>query len=52
MDYQTIIIIILFLAALFYVGRLVYKSLFKNDGCSAGCGKCSANFNNVPNAKK
>jgi hypothetical protein len=39
---QQVLIVILFLAALFHVARLVYKSFHAKTGCSTGCGKCSA----------
>jgi hypothetical protein len=37
---QSIIVIAAFAIALFYVGRLVYKSFKSNAGCASGCGKC------------
>lgn len=53
MDIQFILMIVIFAAALFYVGRMIYRSVSaKNDGCSTGCGKCAANFDNVPSPKK
>lgn len=53
MDIQFILVVIIFIAALFYVGRLIYRSVLpKNDGCGTGCGKCAANFDNIPNLKK
>ncbi|HEY8781638.1 MAG TPA: FeoB-associated Cys-rich membrane protein [Mucilaginibacter sp.] len=38
---QTIIIAILFAAAIFYVCRLVYRNLSAKKGCASNCGKCS-----------
>jgi len=53
MDIQFILMIIIFLAALFYVGRMIYRSVSpKGDGCATGCGKCAANFDNIPQPKK
>jgi hypothetical protein len=53
MDFQFIAVIIIFLAALFYVGRMVYRSISpKGDGCATGCGKCAANFDHIPAKKK
>lgn len=43
---QTIIIAILFAAALFYVGRLIYKSLTAKKGCGSNC-KCGVDFSNI-----
>jgi hypothetical protein len=39
---QQIIIGLLFLGALAYVGRLIYKSFQAKAACSTGCGKCGA----------
>ncbi len=53
MDIQFILMIIIFAGALFYVGRMIYRSVAsKGDGCSSGCGKCAANFDNIPTSKK
>ena len=38
---QQIVISILFLAAVGYVGRLIYQSFQAKHACSTGCGKCS-----------
>jgi len=52
MDIQLILVIIIFAAALFYVGRMIYRSISpKSDGCSSGCGKCAANFDNISTPK-
>jgi hypothetical protein len=40
---QSIIVILIFSMALFYVGRLIYKSFQSKAGeCASGCGKCGA----------
>ena len=39
---QQIIIGALFLAALGYVVRLIYKSVQAKGACATGCGKCAA----------
>ncbi len=39
---QEILIGIIFIAALGYVGRLVYRSFQARHACSSGCGKCGA----------
>jgi hypothetical protein len=39
---QQIIIGFVFLAALGYVGRLIYRSFQAKHACSTGCAKCSA----------
>ncbi|RZA03206.1 MAG: FeoB-associated Cys-rich membrane protein [Sphingobacteriaceae bacterium] len=43
---QTVIVILLFAAALFYVGRLIYKSLAAKKSCGGNC-KCGVDFSNV-----
>jgi FeoB-associated Cys-rich membrane protein len=50
---QLIIIAILFAAAVFYVGRMVYKSLFAKKGCGTNC-KCGVDFSAIEpiNAQK
>lgn len=53
MDIQFILMIVVFIAALFYIGRIIYRTISqKKDSCSTGCGKCSANFTQVPTPKK
>ena len=47
MNIQVIIIFILFISAVFYVARLVFKSLNAKKGCGSGCGKCGVDFSNV-----
>jgi hypothetical protein len=39
--FQQVVIILLFAAALGYLGRMVYRS-FQAKSCATGCGKCSA----------
>ena len=43
---QQIIIIALFLAALGYLGFIVYKS-FTDSGCSSGCGACGLDIKKI-----
>ncbi|WP_017260174.1 FeoB-associated Cys-rich membrane protein [Pedobacter arcticus] len=51
MDLQLIIVIILFLGALFYMGRLIYRSLKSKKGCASGCGKCGVDFSKIDTKK-
>jgi len=52
MDIQFILVIIIFTAAVCYVGRIIYRAVSpKSDGCASGCGKCSANFDNIVSPK-
>ena len=52
MDIQTILVILLFLAALFYVGRMIYRAASpKSGGCASNC-KCGVDFSNISPDKK
>jgi hypothetical protein len=47
--FQNILIVLLFIAAIAYVGWMVFKS-FRGSaaGCASGCGKCGAvDFNKL-----
>jgi hypothetical protein len=45
---QQLIVIAIFIAALAYVGRLIYKSFQAKSACDSGCAKCSAvDFNKI-----
>ncbi|HZY38292.1 MAG TPA: FeoB-associated Cys-rich membrane protein [Mucilaginibacter sp.] len=46
MSIQIIIIAILFVAALFYVGRLMYRNLFTKKSCGENC-KCGVDFSKI-----
>ncbi|MGN6638003.1 MAG: FeoB-associated Cys-rich membrane protein [Mucilaginibacter sp.] len=43
--------ILLFAAAIFYVGRMAYKSLTSKKSCGQNCGKCSVDFSNIESPK-
>ncbi|HQS52217.1 MAG TPA: FeoB-associated Cys-rich membrane protein [Daejeonella sp.] len=47
MDYQLILVILLFILAIIYMGRMVYKSMNSKKGCASNCGKCAADFSGV-----
>lgn len=48
MNMQVILVGILFVAALFYIGRIIYRSISpKSGGCASGCNKCGADFSKV-----
>ena len=51
MNVQAIIISLIFIAAVFYVGRLIYKSLFAKKGCGSNC-KCGVDFSNLEPGKQ
>jgi hypothetical protein len=42
MIFQQVLIGLIFLAAIVYVGSLVYRSFQAKSGCASGCGKCGA----------
>ncbi len=47
MDFQTILVGLLFAAALFYVGRIIYRAVSpKSGGCGSNC-KCGVDFSNI-----
>jgi hypothetical protein len=47
MDVQTILVAILFAAALFYIGRIIYRAVSpKSGGCASNC-KCGVDFSNI-----
>jgi hypothetical protein len=49
---QQIIVILTFLAAVAYLGRIVYRSFAIKSGCSTGCGKCGVDFQQVEKTLK
>ena len=53
MDLQLILVILLFVLAIVYAGRLVYKSMINKKGCASNCGKCAADFSEmkIPESK-
>ncbi len=51
MNVQAIIIILLFAAAVFYVGRIMYKSLFAKKSCGGNC-KCGVDFSAIEPQKQ
>jgi hypothetical protein len=53
MDIQIILVILLFAAAVFYIGRILYRSVLsaKKPGCGSNC-KCGIDFSNIEAEKK
>jgi hypothetical protein len=46
--FQTTIVVLIFLAAVFYAGRLAYRAFFVKADCATGCAKCNAvDFNKI-----
>ncbi|MGI4726963.1 MAG: hypothetical protein ACRYGB_00165 [Janthinobacterium lividum] len=50
MNIQIVIVVILFLAALFYVGQMIYKSVTAKKSCGSNC-KCSVDFSQIEVSK-
>jgi hypothetical protein len=50
MNIQLIIVLLLFVAAVFYVSRMVYKSITAKKGCGSNC-KCGVDFSGVETGK-
>lgn len=50
MDIQEIVVIVLFIAALIYVARIVYRSFQAKSACGSSC-KCDVDFSAIE-AKK
>jgi hypothetical protein len=50
MNFQFAIVILLFIAALWYVGRVIYNSVFAKKGCGGNC-KCGVDFSNIDQLK-
>jgi hypothetical protein len=52
MDIQFILMVVIFVVALLYIGRMIYRNIAaKKDSCATGCGKCGADFSKIPNEK-
>lgn len=47
MDMQLALVLLLFLLAVIYMVRILYKSLNSKKGCASNCGKCAADFNKI-----
>ena len=44
---QQVVISVLFLAAVAYVGYMIFKSFKASSGCSTGCGSCGIDFSKI-----
>ena len=44
---QEILVLVVFAAAVAYVGRLVYQNFHMKSGCASGCGKCGIDFEKI-----
>lgn len=52
MDIQLIAVLIVFVLALLYVGRMAYNGLKSKSNCASNCGKCGVDFFQVEAPKK
>jgi hypothetical protein len=46
MNIQLILVLLIFGAALFYIGRMMYRNIFEKKGCGENC-KCGVDFSNI-----
>lgn len=45
---QHLLILIVFLVAVAYMGRMIYRSFAAKSGCAKGCGSCGGlDFNKI-----
>ncbi|MBM3401804.1 MAG: FeoB-associated Cys-rich membrane protein [Bacteroidetes bacterium] len=52
MDFQLVLVILLFFLAVIYIGRMVYNNLYRRHDCGNNCGKCAADFSESKLPKK
>ena len=38
---QEVVVLLVFITALVYLGRMVYRNFTTDSGCPKGCGSCS-----------
>ncbi|HEY9195868.1 MAG TPA: FeoB-associated Cys-rich membrane protein [Mucilaginibacter sp.] len=50
MNIQVILVIIVFAAAVFYIGRMMYKNLTAKKSCGGNC-KCGVDFSEIQPGK-
>jgi Na+/glutamate symporter len=50
MNIQVILVIVLFAAAIFYIARMMYKSLTAKKSCGGNC-KCGVDFSGIEPGK-
>jgi hypothetical protein len=47
MEVQEIAVVLLFLIATIYVGRMIYRSFNSEKGCASNCNKCGVDFSDI-----
>jgi hypothetical protein len=50
MNFQLAIVILLFVGALYYVGKVIYNSVSAKKGCGSNC-KCGVDFSKIDQLK-
>jgi hypothetical protein len=50
MNIQLVLVLLIFSAALFYIGRMMYRNIFTKKGCGENC-KCGVDFSNIDTDK-
>ncbi|MFD2148225.1 FeoB-associated Cys-rich membrane protein [Mucilaginibacter antarcticus] len=50
MNIQLILVLLIFAAALFFIGRMMYRNIFVKEGCGENC-KCGVDFSNIDTHK-
>ena len=44
---QEVLIVLIFIAALAYLGRMVVRHFYAKEHCGGGCGKCGIDFTKI-----
>jgi hypothetical protein len=44
---QEVLIVLIFIAAVAYLGRMVVRHFYMKEDCSSGCGKCGIDFTKI-----
>ena len=47
MGIQEVLLVAIFVLALLYIGRMVYRNLTSDKGCASNCGKCGVDFSKI-----
>lgn len=47
MGIQELLLAAIFVMALLYLGRMIYRSLNSDKGCASNCGKCGVDFSKI-----
>ena len=47
MGIQEVLLATIFVLAMLYIGRMVYRNLTSDKGCASNCGKCGVDFSKI-----